>query len=93
MTLVVSVENADIMATLLSLKTEYEESTGKTLKLTFSGGTEAHLLADEIAAADVSVILTKLRPYPGSWEQRRMYVFYSSSSFERCRTLMLGLDA
>ncbi|KAF5323787.1 hypothetical protein D9619_012926 [Psilocybe cf. subviscida] len=72
MTLVVSVENADIMATLLSLKAEYEESTGQTLEVTFSGGTEAHLLADEIAAAGVSVILTKLRPYPGTWEQRRI---------------------
>lgn len=75
MTLVVSVENADIMATLLSLKSDYEESAGQTLRLTFSGGTEAHLLADEIAAAGVSVILTKLRPYPGTWEQRRMCAF------------------
>ncbi|KAF8967351.1 hypothetical protein BDZ97DRAFT_1938242 [Flammula alnicola] len=37
---------------------------GKTLKLTFSGGTEAHLLAKEIATAGVSVILTSSRPYP-----------------------------
>ena len=70
--MVVSVENADIMATLLSLKAEYEEFTGKKLKLTFSGASEAHLLAKEIADADVSVILTSARPYPDSWEQRRM---------------------
>ncbi|KAF8958055.1 hypothetical protein BDZ97DRAFT_1950338 [Flammula alnicola] len=70
--LVVSVENADIMTTLLSLKADYERSSGKTLKLTFSGGTEAHLLAKEIATAGVSVILTSSRPYPASWERRRI---------------------
>lgn len=72
MTLVISVVNADIMSTLVHLKSEYEEMTGKILKMTFSGATEAHLLAKEIAAADISVILTSPRPYPGTWEQRRM---------------------
>jgi hypothetical protein len=70
--LVVSVESADAMSTLLSLKSEYEETTGQKLKLTFSGGSEAHLLANEIALADVSVILTSSRPYPRLWEQRRI---------------------
>ncbi|CAA7271147.1 unnamed protein product [Cyclocybe aegerita] len=70
--LVVAVQSADIIATLLSLKADYEEATGRTLKLTFSGATEAHLLASEIAEAGVSVILTSPRPYPGSWEQRRI---------------------
>ncbi|KDR69239.1 hypothetical protein GALMADRAFT_128703 [Galerina marginata CBS 339.88] len=70
--LVVSVESSDIMATLVELKSEYQNATGKTLQLTFSGGSEAHLLAKEIAAAGVSVILTSPRPYPGTWEQRRI---------------------
>jgi hypothetical protein len=60
------------MSTLLSLKSEYEETTGKRLKLTFSGGSEAHLLANEIARAGVSVVVTSSRPYPWLWEQRRM---------------------
>ncbi|KAF9476425.1 hypothetical protein BDN70DRAFT_882471 [Pholiota conissans] len=70
--LVVSVESADIMSTLLALKADYEAKTGSTLRLTFSGASEAHLLADEIAAAGVSVILTLSRPYPATWEQRRI---------------------
>ncbi|KDR69234.1 hypothetical protein GALMADRAFT_215246 [Galerina marginata CBS 339.88] len=64
--------SSDIMATLLELKSEYQNATGKTLQLTFSGGSEAHLLAKEIASAGVSVILTSPRPYPGTWEQRRI---------------------
>ena len=60
------------MATLISLKYEYEETTGKPLKLTFSGASEAHLIAKDIALAGVSVILTSPRPFPGLWEQRRM---------------------
>ncbi|PPR01451.1 hypothetical protein CVT26_015084 [Gymnopilus dilepis] len=70
--LVVTVDSADIMTTLLALKSEYEDETGKTLKLTFSGATEAHLLANEIAKADVNVVLTSPRPFPNSWEQRRI---------------------
>jgi hypothetical protein len=60
------------MATLLNLKSEYEEFNGKTLRLTFVGASEAHLLADEIGNANVSVILTSPRPFPGYWEKRRM---------------------
>jgi hypothetical protein len=71
-TLVVDVENADIMATLLRLKNEYEAHSGVELHLTFSGATEAHLLAQEIAGAGVSVIVTQSKPFPETWEQRRM---------------------
>ncbi|KAJ3507229.1 hypothetical protein NLJ89_g6423 [Agrocybe chaxingu] len=70
--LVIAVQSADIIATLLTLKADYEETTGRTLRLTFSGATEAHLLANEIAEAGISVVLTSPRPYPGSWEQRRI---------------------
>lgn len=71
-TLVVDVENADIMGTLLSLKAEYETASGSILRLTFSGAAEAHLLAKEIAAAGVSVILSPARAYPEKWDARRM---------------------
>jgi len=72
LTLVISVENADIMATLILLKHEYEAESGQQLQVTFSGATEAYLLASEIAEAGVSVILTSPRPYPRTWEQRRV---------------------
>ncbi|OAX43849.1 hypothetical protein K503DRAFT_765464 [Rhizopogon vinicolor AM-OR11-026] len=71
-TLVVDVENADIMATLLRLKDEYEAHSGEKLRLTFSGATEAHLLAHEIARAGVSVIVTQSKPFPETWEQQRI---------------------
>jgi hypothetical protein len=71
------------MATLVNLKREYEDITGNRLKLTFSGATEAHLLAEEIARAGISVILTSPRPFPYTWEQRRMQVvlFFSMVRF------------
>ena len=77
--LVVDVESADIMATLLRLKGEVEhkifnETNQHTkLKLTFSGATEAHVLARELRHAKVGV-LVRPRPYPYAWDSRRMYV-------------------
>ncbi|KAJ7452267.1 carbohydrate esterase family 9 protein [Mycena latifolia] len=70
--LVIKVHNADIMATLLLLKAEFEASTSETLRMTFAGATEAHLLAAQIGAAGVSVILAPARPYPESWDYRRV---------------------
>ncbi|KAJ7735556.1 hypothetical protein DFH07DRAFT_1065042 [Mycena maculata] len=70
--LVVAVHNADIMATLLLLKSEFESSTHSALRLTFAGATEAHLLASQIGAAGVSVILAPARPYPETWDFRRI---------------------
>jgi len=40
--------------------------------MTIIGGEEAHLLAKELAEADIGVILVPVRPFPGSWESRRM---------------------
>lgn len=74
MTLVVHVDSADIMATLLILKRDFEHHTGKVLYLTFAEATEAHLLAEEIAEAKVSVILSPSKPYPTTWDQRRLCV-------------------
>ncbi|KAM6500167.1 hypothetical protein JOM56_003181 [Amanita muscaria] len=50
--------NADIMATLVVLKACYEDFKGRGLRLTFAGAAEAHLMADKIAEARVSVIVT-----------------------------------
>lgn len=70
--LVINVDSADVMATLLYLKSQYERSSGNRIRLTFAGASEAHLLAEEIGEAGVSVILTSPRPYPGTWEQQRI---------------------
>ncbi|KAJ6455316.1 hypothetical protein C8R47DRAFT_1328912 [Mycena vitilis] len=70
--LVVTVHNADIMATLLVLKSEFDAVHGEALRMTFAGATEAHLLASHIGAARVSVILAPARPYPETWDYRRV---------------------
>ena len=70
--LVVQAESADIIATLLQLKKEVKENTGKTIRLTVAGGSEAHLLGSELAQAGVGVITIPSRPFPDTWERRRM---------------------
>ena len=52
------VNSADVMARLLSLKAEVEGQTNAKIRMAFFGGMEAHLLAKEIAAADVGVIVS-----------------------------------
>jgi hypothetical protein len=73
--LIIEVESADIMATLLRLKDEVDATRvvkGSGLRLTFVGATESFILADELAAADVGVIITPPRSFPYDWERRRM---------------------
>lgn len=55
--------SADIIATVIQLKTEVEEALGHTLKVTIMGGAEAHMLATELAKANVGVLLLPPRPY------------------------------
>jgi len=70
--LVITANSADIIGTLLSLKKEVEEKRGKQMKMTIMGAAEAHLLASEIAAASVGVILVPPRSFPYNWESRRI---------------------
>lgn len=72
MPLVVEAHNADIIATLIVLKKEIEAETRRSMKLTITGAAEAHLLAQELAEAGVGVILNPARPFPYTWEGRRM---------------------
>lgn len=44
------------------------------IKLTIIGGAESHLLANELAEADVGVIVTPPRSFPYDWDNRRMWV-------------------
>lgn len=69
---VISVHSADIMASLLILKYEVEQLTRSSIRVVFSGATEAHLIAKDIARAGVGVIVIPARPFPGQWETRRI---------------------
>jgi len=73
--LVVDTNNADVIATLLDLSDELSQLYGCKVKLTISGGAEAHLLAKELGQAGVGVILTRPRPFPLKWSGRNMLVF------------------
>jgi len=70
--LVVHTHSADIIATLIVLKKEVERHTKKGIKLTIAGGGEAHLLAKELGKANIGVVLNPVRPFPASWESRRI---------------------
>ncbi|KXN85953.1 hypothetical protein AN958_10661 [Leucoagaricus sp. SymC.cos] len=70
--LVINVDSADIMSTLIRLKESYKRQTRDDFDLTFVGASEAHLIAHEIAKEGISVVITMPRPYPGSWESQRI---------------------
>ncbi|KAL4247136.1 hypothetical protein ABKN59_001342 [Abortiporus biennis] len=69
--LIISVESADIMATLLHLKADIEDQRGSRMHMVFNGATEAHLLAKELAKAKVGVIMLP-RQFPLVWDRRRI---------------------
>ncbi|KAJ6570161.1 carbohydrate esterase family 9 protein [Mycena vulgaris] len=70
--LVVEAHNADIIATLILLKREVEHAKGRTIQMTITGASEAHLLAKELGEAGVGIILNPVRPFPAVWEARRI---------------------
>ena len=61
--MVVDVGSADIIATIISLKEEVEAKTGTPFTLTIAGATESHLVADELARANIGVIVTPTRSF------------------------------
>ena len=74
MPLVVEASSADVIASIIGLKMEAEKALSASLKVTLIGATEAHLLASELAAARIGVVVAPPRPFPHSWEERRMCV-------------------
>jgi hypothetical protein len=70
--LVVHTDNVDVIATLLDLLDELRQNVEAEIKLTISGGAEAHLLAKELGVAKVGVILTRPRPFPIRWSGQNM---------------------
>lgn len=78
--LVVTVHSADAIASILNVKSTIEAEIAKTssdsskkhlLRVAILGGAESHLLATELAAANVGVILAPAQSYATSWDQRR----------------------
>ncbi|KAJ3568395.1 hypothetical protein NP233_g5740 [Leucocoprinus birnbaumii] len=70
--LVIKVDSADIMATLIKLKQDIERDTKTHLQFTFVGASEAHILAREIGNAGIGVILSPVRPFPSTWKAKRI---------------------
>jgi imidazolonepropionase-like amidohydrolase len=75
--LVITVHKADTIVSLLRMKSELDARLKETskapsgLRLVLLGAAEAHLLAPELAAANVSVVLAPAFPYGTTWDQRR----------------------
>ncbi|CCM03596.1 uncharacterized protein FIBRA_05734 [Fibroporia radiculosa] len=71
-TLAVEADSADVIATLIVLKKEVEAKFGSTVKMTITGALEAHILAQELAEANVGIIQVPTRPFPTTWERLRI---------------------
>ncbi|SPO02928.1 uncharacterized protein DNG_05606 [Cephalotrichum gorgonifer] len=69
--LVVSVHSADTIAALLRVKKEVEAAAATKLRVAILGGAESHLVAEQLADAEVGVVLAPLLSYGTSWEERR----------------------
>jgi imidazolonepropionase-like amidohydrolase len=69
--LVIDVHSADAIASLLRLKSEFDAKSNTALRLVILGGAESHLLAPELALANVPVILAPVFAYSTTWDQRR----------------------
>ncbi|KAI8973081.1 carbohydrate esterase family 9 protein [Trametes punicea] len=70
--LAISIHSADAIASIITLKKEVEQELGNKIKVTLIGATEAHLLAKEIGDADIGVLVSPSRPFPHTWEGRRL---------------------
>lgn len=69
--LALTIDNADGIAIALKIKSEVEEVTKSKIRLAILGGAESHLVAAELGAAEVGVILLPLQVHANNWDQRR----------------------
>ncbi|KAI1173351.1 amidohydrolase [Nemania sp. FL0916] len=75
--LVVTAHSADVIAAILKVKSTVEEAispasgNSSSIKLVIIGGAESFIVADELAAANVGVVLSPLLSYRKTWDQRR----------------------
>jgi imidazolonepropionase-like amidohydrolase len=69
--LVLSAHSADTIASIIRLKTQVESASSQKIRIVIIGGAEAHLVAEELAASKIAVVLAPLLPHAQSWDQRR----------------------
>jgi hypothetical protein len=69
--LILSAHSADTISSIIRLKSHVESVSDQKLRIVVIGAAEAHLVADELAAANISVVLAPLLPHAQSWDQRR----------------------
>lgn len=79
--LVLSAHSADTIAAALRVKKEVEDAArdaalnaghpAPKLRVVILGGAESHLVADDLAAANVGVVLAPLLSYAAAWDERR----------------------
>ncbi|KAJ4339586.1 hypothetical protein N0V95_007724 [Ascochyta clinopodiicola] len=69
--LVLSAHSADTIASVIRMKSKVEAGTSQKLRIAVVGAAEAHLVADELAASNIAVVLAPLLPHAQSWDQRR----------------------
>jgi len=73
--LVLTVHSADTISHILRLKSQVEaavhDTSGAAIRMVIHGGAESYLLAHELAAANVGVVLAPFQPYAFTWDQRR----------------------
>ena len=70
-TLALTINSADGIASALRIKSDVQDALGVTVKMAIIGGAESHLVAHELAAASVGVILTPLQTHAKTWDKRR----------------------
>lgn len=69
--LVLSAHSADTISSIIRLKSQVEDAGSEKLRVVIIGAAEAHLVADQLAASHIAVVLAPLLPYAQSWDQRR----------------------
>lgn len=74
-----TVHSADVMATLLKLKAEVEDAKNSTIKLVFSGASEAHLLAEDIGNLSPDIVLAPGLIGESSEGECRRYPYFSQA--------------
>ncbi|KAK0611674.1 hypothetical protein B0T14DRAFT_440877 [Immersiella caudata] len=69
--LAITAHSADIIASVLKVKAAVDAVTKSSLHLVIVGGGEANVVAEELAAAKVPVVLLPFLSYRLTWEERR----------------------
>jgi imidazolonepropionase-like amidohydrolase len=74
--LAITAHNADVITAILKVKATVDKAIVSArghsgIRLVIIGGAESFIVADELAAAGVGVVLSPLFSYRNSWDQRR----------------------